>query len=194
MYCTLAMEQKVVLFGTYLYIFTFVLTNLCLRNDLYFTVFLLCESNISIISISCYYDAFKFFWSCPTFFKNFSLFLIMSFTIIFDFTSCDSVLVISWWRYNPVSVFTFISSVLIISSFTSASPSWMIVSIWYPVFFLFYIYSIYTCDCKSGLVTNPFKHLCYFRNINDNNNKIKREVIMFPCSAKVKTRFLLVIN
>ena len=66
---------------------------------------------------------------------------------------------------------------------------------WLSLFgILFSFYSIYTCDCKSGLVTNPLKHLCCFRNINNNNDKIKRKVITFPGSAKVKTRFLLVIN
>ena len=75
MYCTLAMEQKIVLFSTYLHIFTYVvLIELCLRNNVYLIKFLLYKSNIWIISISCDHDGFKFFWSCPTFWKNVSFF------------------------------------------------------------------------------------------------------------------------
>ena len=56
------MDQKVVLFGTYLDMFIFViLTKLCLRNKVYFILFLLYESNIAIITISCEYDGLKFF-------------------------------------------------------------------------------------------------------------------------------------
>ena len=96
------------------------------------------RSASSIIPISCDYDGFKFFWSCPTFWKNFCFpLIIFFFRIILGFTSCASVLVISLQKDNPFSAFTFISSVVTISSFTSASASCMIAFIWCLFSFFF---------------------------------------------------------
>ena len=64
------------------------------------------------------------------------------FRIILGFTSCVSVLVISLQKDNSFSAFTFMSSVVTISSFTSASASYMIASVWYLFFFLFFKPSI----------------------------------------------------
>ena len=97
-------------FSTYLHIFTFVvLIDLFLRNDVYLIIFLLCDSNISIFPISCDFNGFKFFWSCPTLWKKVSFLFNVFFTIILGIISCASVLVISWWKYNPFSAFVFVS-------------------------------------------------------------------------------------
>ena len=93
LYCTLAMEQKIVLLSTFLHIFSsVVLTELCLRNNVCLIMFLLYKSNISIVLISCDYDGLMFFWSCSTFWKNFSFPLIIFVTTILGFTSCASAL------------------------------------------------------------------------------------------------------
>ena len=122
------MKQKIVHFSTYLLIFNFVvLTESCFRNNVYLIMFLLCESNISIILIGCDYDGFKFFCSCLTFYKNVFVFFLY-FSRLSSVLLIVSVLVISWWKYNPFSAFTFISFVVTISGFTSASASWVIAS------------------------------------------------------------------
>ena len=69
--------------------------------------------------------------------KMFLFFLIVLFRIILGVIYCASVLVISWRKYNPFSAFIFLSSGVNISSFTPASVSRMIASIWCFVFFPF---------------------------------------------------------
>ena len=113
-YCNLAMEQEIVLFSTYLHIFTFVVfTEVCLRNNAYLIMFFFFRlfPLVVMTMVSGFFEVV------------FLLFIF--FTIFLGFTFCASVLIISWLKYDPFSAFTFISSVVTISSFTSASASWL---------------------------------------------------------------------
>ena len=91
-------------------------------------MFLLCESIISIIPISRDYDGFKFFWSCPTFWKN-----VFSFDHVFhDYSRLYFLCFCFGYFLVKVQSFQCFYFYLV-----SASASWMIASIWCPVFFPF---------------------------------------------------------